>query len=98
MPAPIDDSRLSRFDSLADSTSSSATSETGNSQDYSLLTQQLRTLIDDETDTVANLANCAALLYQELADISWVGFYLLKHEQLVLGPFQGTTVTCSQRR
>lgn len=93
MPGPNDKGLLAQLDSLADSTSSSATTEANNSQDYSLLTQQLQTLIDDETDSVANLANCAALLHQELADISWVGFYLLKHEQLVLGPFQGVTVS-----
>lgn len=93
MPAPIDRGLLSQLDSLADNTSSSASTEASSSQDYSLLTQQLQMLIDDETDSVANLANCAALLHQELADISWVGFYLLTHEQLVLGPFQGATVS-----
>lgn len=93
MPAPIDDGFLSQLDSLAGSKSSGAVAESNNAQDYSLLAQQLQALIDNETDDVANLANCAALLHQELAEISWVGFYLLKHEQLVLGPFQGATVS-----
>jgi GAF domain-containing protein len=56
---------------------------------YGLLNQQLQGLIDNETDAIANLANAAALLWQELPKINWVGFYLLKQEQLVLGPFQG---------
>ncbi len=42
-----------------------------------------------EPDLIANLANLSALLNQELADINWVGFYLLQGETLVLGPFQG---------
>ncbi|MGB1403883.1 MAG: GAF domain-containing protein [Porticoccaceae bacterium] len=93
MPAPNDKDFLSQLDSLADSTSSGAAGDLDNPQDYSLLAQQLQALIDNEADDVANLANCAALLHQELADISWVGFYLHKHDQLVLGPFQGATVS-----
>ncbi len=57
--------------------------------DYQLLTQQAQALIAGETDLIANLANISALLNMNLADINWVGFYLLKQEQLVLGPFQG---------
>lgn len=57
----------------------------------SLLTQQLEALLKDETNTVANLANAAALLNQSLNRINWVGFYLYqpKTDQLDLGPFQG---------
>lgn len=57
----------------------------------SLLTQQLEALLKDETNTVANLANAAALLNQSLNQINWVGFYLYQPEtdQLDLGPFQG---------
>ncbi len=57
--------------------------------DYRLLSLQLEALIDSESDSIANMANCAALLWQELETINWVGFYLLKDTQLVLGPFQG---------
>lgn len=57
--------------------------------DYKLLTQQAIALIEDETDLVANLSNLSALLNLNLVNINWVGFYLLKDQQLVLGPFQG---------
>lgn len=57
--------------------------------DYGLISKQLAGLIEGETDRIANLANFAALLWQELSGINWVGFYLLKRNQLILGPFQG---------
>lgn len=50
---------------------------------------QLRALIHDEPNTVANLANASALLNVYLSDINWVGFYLFDGQELVLGPFQG---------
>jgi GAF domain-containing protein len=56
---------------------------------YATLAGQLRSLIADEPDAIANMANCAALLFNTLPDVNWAGFYLLKDEQLVLGPFQG---------
>jgi GAF domain-containing protein len=56
---------------------------------YSTLATQLRSLIADEPDAIANMANSAALLYQALPDVNWAGFYLLKGDALVLGPFQG---------
>jgi len=56
---------------------------------YERLTQQAIGLIDGETDFIANLANLSALLNMELDDINWVGFYLFKENELVLGPFQG---------
>src|SRR5262245_44861513 len=46
-------------------------------------------MLAGERDTIANLANTAALLWQFLPDINWAGFYLVKDNQLVLGPFQG---------
>ena len=58
-------------------------------KDYQLLLKQLEALIDDEKDIIANLSNATALLNQFLSDINWVGFYLLKEGELVLGPFQG---------
>ncbi|ABM03303.1 GAF domain-containing protein [Psychromonas ingrahamii 37] len=58
-------------------------------KDYKLLSQQAVALIADETDLTANLANLSALLNMNLDNINWVGFYLLKDNQLVLGPFQG---------
>ena len=56
---------------------------------YATLAAQLRSLIGDEPDAIANMANCAALLYHSLPDVNWAGFYLLKGNELVLGPFQG---------
>ena len=53
------------------------------------LIDSTRALLEGERDRIANLANCAALLWQELPDINWVGFYLLKGGELVVGPFQG---------
>ncbi|HHU19633.1 MAG TPA: GAF domain-containing protein [Bacilli bacterium] len=58
-------------------------------KNYQLLIKQLEALIEDEPDPIANLSNSAALLNQFLERINWVGFYLLKQDQLVLGPFQG---------
>ena len=57
--------------------------------DYALLEQQTAALIADEPDVIANLANISALLMDVIEDINWVGFYILKDKQLVLGPFQG---------
>ncbi len=56
---------------------------------YQTLTKQAVALLESETDLIANLSNLSALLNMSLEDTNWVGFYLLKQEQLVLGPFQG---------
>jgi L-methionine (R)-S-oxide reductase len=56
---------------------------------YSELSRTLTALLAGERDWIANLANTAALLAQELPDVNWVGFYLLKDGELVLGPFHG---------
>lgn len=53
------------------------------------LCETLISLIQGETDALANLANGAALLYHSLNGINWAGFYLHKESQLILGPFQG---------
>lgn len=55
---------------------------------YAEITPQIEALIHDETDLVANLANVASVL-KEAFGFFWVGFYLKKDNQLVLGPFQG---------
>ena len=59
------------------------------SETYRELAEQLRGLVAGESDFVANAANCAALIYHGLDDLNWAGFYLLKDNELVLGPFQG---------
>lgn len=55
---------------------------------YDEIAPQIAALVDGETDVVANLANIAAVL-REAFGFFWVGFYLVKDGQLVLGPFQG---------
>ena len=57
-------------------------------QRYEELLPQIRSLINEESDLIANLANTAAVL-KEAFGWFWVGFYLVKQEELVLGPFQG---------
>ena len=56
--------------------------------DYSTLCRDLVALVDGVPHPIANLAN-AALLWQELEDLNWAGFYLSEGDRLVLGPFQG---------
>lgn len=56
---------------------------------YDLVNKQLKALIEDEPNRIANLSNASALLNQFLDRINWVGFYLLEENELVLGPFQG---------
>lgn len=58
-------------------------------QAYRLLARDLGALLQGERDAIANAANCCALIYQALPRINWAGFYFLRGEQLVLGPFQG---------
>lgn len=57
--------------------------------DYKILNRQLSTLIHGVPHRISNLSNAAALLYHDLADINWAGFYLVESGLLVLGPFQG---------
>ena len=57
--------------------------------DYKLLNSQLRLTLNDETDGLANAANFVAQLYAGLDDINWLGMYVLRDSDLVLGPFQG---------
>jgi L-methionine (R)-S-oxide reductase len=57
--------------------------------DYDLLEKQLRALLKNEHDPLANTANFVGLLYDALPDINWLGVYVLRGEELVLGPFQG---------
>ena len=55
---------------------------------YRLLTEQIRALIDGETDTVAIMANVCAAIHETMG-FFWTGFYRVQGEQLILGPFQG---------
>ena len=60
-----------------------------NTVNYDLLTAQLTALTEGVPYEVANLANASALLWQELPQINWAGFYKMTEGALVLGPFQG---------
>lgn len=57
--------------------------------DYSLVARQIEALIDGELDAIAVLSNVSAILNESMDNINWVGFYFMKNNQLVLGPFQG---------
>lgn len=63
-------------------------------ENYAQLLKEAEALLQDETDITASLANMAALLKTRFG-FWWVGFYLVKQEQLVLGPFQGP-VACTR--
>ncbi|KGX84234.1 GAF domain-containing protein [Pontibacillus marinus] len=58
-------------------------------QNYEFLLKQLKSLLEDEKDQIANLSNASSLLNQFLDQVNWVGFYIWKQDELVLGPFQG---------
>lgn len=65
-------------------------------EQYRNLLPQIKALLEGEPDLVANLANIAAALKEQFGWL-WVGFYLVKQDQLVLGPFQGP-VACTRIR
>ena len=53
------------------------------------LNDELKELLRDEDDFITNAANFSALVFDKVADLNWVGFYMLKNNELLLGPFQG---------
>ncbi len=59
------------------------------SERYSELIEQARALLAGERDRTANAANLAALIFHSLPELNWAGFYFLRGDELVLGPFQG---------
>ena len=61
--------------------------------DYTILHQQLASLAREERRYVPLLSNAAALLYHSLPHLNWAGFYLVRRDELLLGPFQGN-VAC----
>ncbi len=65
-------------------------------QQYLALIPQIKALLDGEPDLIANLANTVAALKEQFRWF-WVGFYLVKNDELVLGPFQGP-VACTRIR
>jgi L-methionine (R)-S-oxide reductase len=63
-------------------------------EQYESLVPQIKGLLEGETDLIANLANVAAALKEQFNWL-WIGFYLVKEDELVLGPFQGP-VACTR--
>ena len=63
-------------------------------EQYQTLLPQIKGLLEGEPDLIANLANVTAALKEQFNWL-WVGFYLVKHNELVLGPFQGP-VACTR--
>ncbi len=61
---------------------------------YESLFLQLKSLTQDEPDLIANLSNCTSVI-KSFFGFYWIGFYLVKKDQLVLGPFQGT-IACTR--
>lgn len=61
---------------------------------YHNIIPQIKALLEGETDSIANFANVSAVL-KEAFGFLWVGFYIVKREQLVLGPFQGR-IACTR--
>lgn len=66
----------------------------GKAEQYENIMPQIKGLIEGETDMIANMANISAVL-KEAFGVLWVGFYLVKEGQLVLGPFQGP-IACTR--
>ena len=62
---------------------------------YESLNRQVLAMMAGEDDLVAGMANFSALLNDNLTELNWVGFYVMRGEQLVLGPFQGK-VACTR--
>ena len=58
---------------------------------YNLLLKQVESVLEGETNPIANLSNASAIVFEQLNDVNWVGFYLLNKvaDELVLAPFQG---------
>lgn len=61
---------------------------------YESLIPQIKALVEGEADLIANMANISAALKEQF-NFLWVGFYIVKHDELVLGPFQGP-VACTR--
>lgn len=66
----------------------------GKEEKYALLYKQVTALVESENDTIANMANVAAMIHYTFG-FWWTGFYRVSGEQLVLGPFQGP-LACSR--
>jgi GAF domain-containing protein len=63
--------------------------------EYDSLLKQAASLLENESDPIANAANLAALIFHGVETINWAGFYFLREDELVLGPFAGQ-VACTR--
>lgn len=59
------------------------------SEQYAQLIEQCKALLHSERHRIANAANLSALLFNNLSDVNWLGFYFLEQGELIVGPFQG---------
>ena len=59
--------------------------------DYELMNEQLKSLAEDEPYFIPVLSNASALIFENLEELNWAGFYLMNKGSLLLGPFQGKT-------
>ena len=57
--------------------------------DYKMLAAQIRSLAEDESHFIPVMSNASALLFENMEDLNWVGFYIMNKGSLMLGPFQG---------
>ncbi len=60
-----------------------------NAENYKLMVDSIEELVKDEKDLIANLSNISAIINLYMDNINWVGFYIMRGGELVLGPFQG---------
>ena len=65
--------------------------ESTNTDTYKYIIQSVDAITSNVDYSVSNMANIAAILWEQLADINWVGFYIMREGELQLGPFQGKT-------
>lgn len=61
----------------------------GNEGLYDSIVENVRNITDGESDLIANLANTASVLFHMMPQVNWAGFYILRENELVLGPFHG---------
>ncbi|MBQ6753294.1 MAG: GAF domain-containing protein [Clostridia bacterium] len=62
--------------------------------DYNLMIRQFRELAKDTSDPVSIMANTSALIFYSMSDLNWAGFYVVRGDELLVGPFQGK-VACA---
>ena len=67
-------------------------------KDLTKLPTLMNSLLDGESDEIALLANASALIFDSVPNINWAGFYFVKGDELVLGPFQGKPACVRLRR